>query len=113
MLDRRWRKGVEQGLGPIGDRLRRSASPPTLTGSVSYLATAVPSSGHFVAGRVDRGGVSDLLDGTIAAAAKRVHGRLFGLCADRARALLFGGIAWHLAALRRISRSACGAGARC
>jgi hypothetical protein len=23
MLDRRWRKGVEQGLGPIGDRLRR------------------------------------------------------------------------------------------
>src|SRR2546423_1099717 len=23
MLDRRWRKGVEEGLGPLGDRLRR------------------------------------------------------------------------------------------
>ena len=32
MLDRRWRGGVERGLGPVGDRLRRlGVSPDALT----------------------------------------------------------------------------------
>ena len=44
MLDRRWRKGVEQGLGPIGDRLRRmgvSADALTVFGLLASVATAV------------------------------------------------------------------------
>ena len=70
MLDRRWRKGVEQGLGPVGDRLRRlgiTADALTVFGLACSLATAVLiASGHFMwalAGLIVAG-VSDLLDGT-------------------------------------------------
>ena len=41
MLDRRWRKGVEQGLGPVGDRLRRlgiTADALTVFGLACSLA---------------------------------------------------------------------------
>ena len=52
MLDRRWRKGVEQGLGPIGDRLRRlgiTADALRSSASLCSVATAVLiASGHFV-----------------------------------------------------------------
>ena len=52
MLDRRWRNGVEQGLGPIGDRLRRlgiTADALTVFGLACSVATAVLiASGHLV-----------------------------------------------------------------
>ncbi|HEY5077677.1 MAG TPA: CDP-alcohol phosphatidyltransferase family protein [Acidimicrobiia bacterium] len=107
MLDRRWRKGVEQGLGPIGDRLRRlgiTADALTLFGLVCSLATAVLiASGHFVWAVVGLivAGVSDLLDGSIARGAGQAspRGAFFDSVTDRASdALLFGGVAWHLAA---------------
>ena len=44
MLDRRWRNGVEQGLGPLGDRLRR----------LGVTADALTVFGLLVLGR-DRG----------------------------------------------------------
>ena len=81
MLDRRWRKGVEQGLGPIGDRLRRlgiTADALTVFGLACSVATAVLiASGHFIWAVVALivAGVSDLLDGSIArGAARRVPG---------------------------------------
>jgi len=81
MLDRRWRKGVEQGLGPIGDGLRRigiTADALTVFGLACSVATAVLiASGHFIWAVVGLivAGVSDLLDGSIArGAARRVPG---------------------------------------
>ena len=50
MLDRRWRGGVERGLGPVGDRLRRlGVSPDALTvfGLIASAGAAVLiGSGH-------------------------------------------------------------------
>ena len=107
MLDRRWRKGVEQGLGPIGDRLRR----------LGITADALTVFGLAVLGR-DRGahrvrplhlggrrrspssGSSDLLDGSIARGSGQAspRGAFFDSVTDRASdALLFGGVAWYLA----------------
>jgi phosphatidylinositol phosphate synthase len=106
MLDRRWRKGVEQGLGPIGDRLRRlgiTADALTIFGLLCSVATAVLiASGHFVWAVVALivSGVSDLLDGSIARGSGQAspRGAFFDSVTDRASdALLFGGIAWHLA----------------
>ncbi len=106
MLDRRWRKGVEQGLGPIGDRLRRlgiTADALTVFGLVCSVATAVLiASGHFVWAVVGLcvAGVSDLLDGSIARGSGQAspRGAFFDSVTDRASdALLFGGVAWHLA----------------
>ena len=52
MLDRRWRKGVEQGLGPLGDGLRRlgvTADALTVFGLLCSVATALLiASGHLV-----------------------------------------------------------------
>ena len=52
MLDRRWRKSVEQGLGPVGDRLRRmgvTADALTVFGLLCSVATAVLiASGHLI-----------------------------------------------------------------
>jgi CDP-diacylglycerol--glycerol-3-phosphate 3-phosphatidyltransferase len=107
MLDRRWRKGVEQGLGPIGDRLRRlgiTADALTVFGLVCSVATAVLiASGHFIWAVVALAiaGVSDLLDGSIARGSGQAspRGAFFDSVTDRASdALLFGGVAWHLAA---------------
>jgi CDP-diacylglycerol--glycerol-3-phosphate 3-phosphatidyltransferase len=106
MLDRRWRKGVEQGLGPIGDGLRRlgiTADALTVFGLVCSVATAVLiASGHFVWAVValSIAGVSDLLDGSIARGSGQAspRGAFFDSVTDRASdALLFGGVAWHLA----------------
>ena len=106
MLDRRWRSGVEQGLGPIGDGLRRlgiTADALTVFGLVCSLATAVLiASGHFIWAVVALtvSGVSDLLDGSIARGSGQAspRGAFFDSVTDRASdALLFGGIAWHLA----------------
>jgi CDP-diacylglycerol---glycerol-3-phosphate 3-phosphatidyltransferase len=106
MLDRRWRKGVEQGLGPIGDGLRRlgiTADALTVFGLACSVATAVLiASGHFVWAVValSVAGVSDLLDGSIARGSGQAspRGAFFDSVTDRASdALLFGGVAWHLA----------------
>ena len=106
MLDRRWRGGVERGLGPVGDRLRRlGVSPDALTvfGLSPRPATAVLiGSGHHgwaVVG-VIVAGVSDLLDGAIARGSGQAspRGAFFDSVADRASdALLLGGCAWWLA----------------
>jgi CDP-diacylglycerol--glycerol-3-phosphate 3-phosphatidyltransferase len=106
MLDRRWRKGVEQGLGPLGDGLRRmgvTADALTVFGLLCSIVTAVLiASGHFlwaVLGIIVAG-VSDLLDGAIARGSGQAspRGAFFDSVTDRASdALLFGGCAWYLA----------------
>ena len=106
MLDRRWRKSVEQGLGPLGDRLRRlgiSADALTVFGLLCSVVTAVLiASGHLVWAVVGIivSGVSDLLDGAIARGSGQAspRGAFFDSVTDRASdALLFGGVAWYLA----------------
>jgi CDP-diacylglycerol--glycerol-3-phosphate 3-phosphatidyltransferase len=106
MLDRRWRSRVEQGLGPLGERLRRigiTADTLTVFGLLCSAATAVLiASGHLgwaVVG-VIVAGLSDLLDGTIARNSGQAspRGAFFDSVADRASdALLLGGTAWYLA----------------
>jgi CDP-diacylglycerol--glycerol-3-phosphate 3-phosphatidyltransferase len=106
MLDRRWRKGVEQGLGPLGDRLRRigvTADALTVFGLIMSVVTALLiASGHLVWAVVGVivTGVADLLDGAIARGSGQAspRGAFFDSVADRASdALLFGGVAWYLA----------------
>jgi CDP-diacylglycerol---glycerol-3-phosphate 3-phosphatidyltransferase len=105
MLDRRWRKSVEQGLGPIGARLRAmgvTADALTVFGLVCSIITAVLiASGHLwwaVLGIIVSG-VADLLDGAIARGSGQAspRGAFFDSVTDRASdALLFGGVAWYL-----------------
>jgi len=106
MLDRHWRKRVEQGLGPIGGGLRRlgvTADALTVFGLLCSIATAVLiASGHLIWALVGLivSGVSDLLDGSIARGSGQAspRGAFFDSVTDRASdALLFGGVAWHLA----------------
>ena len=106
MLDRRWRGGVERGLDPLGEQLRRiGVSPDALTvfGLLASVVTAVLiASGHHgwaVVG-VIVAGVSDLLDGAIARGSGQAspRGAFFDSVTDRASdALLLGGCAWWLA----------------
>jgi CDP-diacylglycerol---glycerol-3-phosphate 3-phosphatidyltransferase len=106
MLDRRWRGGVERGLGPLGERLRRiGVSPDALTvfGLLASAGTAVLIAtgyhGWAVVG-VIVAGVSDLLDGAIARGSGQAspRGAFFDSVADRVSdALLLGGCAWWLA----------------
>jgi CDP-diacylglycerol--glycerol-3-phosphate 3-phosphatidyltransferase len=105
MLDRRWRHGVERGLGPLGRGLRRLGIPAdalTVFGLLASVATAVLiASGHLawaVVG-VIVSGVSDLLDGAIARGSGQAspRGSFFDSVTDRVSdALLLGGIAWFL-----------------
>jgi CDP-diacylglycerol--glycerol-3-phosphate 3-phosphatidyltransferase len=106
MLDRHWRKGVEQGLGPLGDRLRRlgvTADALTVVGLLCSIATAILiGSGHLVWAVVGVivSGLADLLDGAIARGSGQAspRGAFFDSVSDRASdALLFGGVAWYLA----------------
>ena len=106
MLDRRWRGGVERGLGPVGDRLRRlGISPDALTvfGLIASAGAAILiGSGHhgWAVVAVIVAGVSDLLDGAIARGSGQAspRGAFFDSVADRASdALLLGGCAWWLA----------------
>ena len=105
MLDRRWRNGVERGLGPLGRGLRRLGIPAdalTVFGLLASVVTAVLiASGHLawaVVG-VIVAGVSDLLDGAIArgSGSASPRGAFFDSVTDRVSdALLLGGIAWYL-----------------
>ena len=105
MLDRRWRHGVERGLGPLGRGLRRLGVPAdalTVFGLLASVATAfLIGSGHFawaVVG-VIVAGVSDLLDGAIARGSGQAspRGAFFDSVTDRVSdALLLGGVAWYL-----------------
>jgi CDP-diacylglycerol--glycerol-3-phosphate 3-phosphatidyltransferase len=105
MLDRRWRHGVERGLGPLGAGLRRLGVPAdalTVFGLLASVATAVLiGSGHFawaVVG-VIVAGLSDLLDGAIARGSGQAspRGAFFDSVTDRVSdALLLGGVAWYL-----------------
>ena len=106
MLDRRWRHGVERGLGPLGRGLRRIGVPAdalTVFGLLASVATAfLIGSGHLawaVVG-VIVAGVSDLLDGAIARGSGQAspRGAFFDSVTDRVSdALLLGGVAWYLA----------------
>jgi CDP-diacylglycerol--glycerol-3-phosphate 3-phosphatidyltransferase len=106
MLDRRWRHGVERGLGPLGNGLRRAGIPAdalTVFGLLASVATAfLIATGHFgwaVLG-VIVAGVSDLLDGAIARGSGQAspRGAFFYSVSDRVSdALLLGGTAWYLA----------------
>jgi CDP-diacylglycerol--glycerol-3-phosphate 3-phosphatidyltransferase len=106
MLDRRWRAGVERGLGPLGERLRRvgvTADALTVFGLVASVATALLIAtgrlGWAVAGVVVAG-VADLLDGAIARGSGQSspRGAFFDSVADRVSdALLLGGVAWYVA----------------
>src|SRR5437016_8063630 len=106
MLDRRWRHGVERGLGPVGGGLRRLGIPAdalTVFGLLASVVTAfLIASGHLgwaVLG-VIVAGVSDLLDGAIARGSGQAspRGAFFDSVSDRVSdALLFGGVAWYLA----------------
>lgn len=106
MLDRRWRRGVERGLGPLGRGLRGLGVPAdalTVFGLLASVATAfLIASGHLawaVVG-VIVAGVSDLLDGAIARGngSASPRGAFFDSVTDRVSdALLLGGCAWYLA----------------
>ena len=105
MLDRRWRHGVERGLGPVGGGLRRLGIPAdalTVFGLVASVVTAfLIASGHLgwaVLG-VIVAGVSDLLDGAIARGSGQAspRGAFFDSVSDRVSdALLLAGTAWYL-----------------
>ena len=106
MLDRHWRAGVEKGLQPLGERLRRiGVTPDALTafGLVASAATAVLiASGHLVLGVVGIAvsGLGDLLDGAVARRTGQAtaRGAFFDSVADRVSdVLLLGGVAWYLA----------------
>ena len=106
MLDRHWRAGVEKGLQPLGERLRRiGVTPDALTG-FGLVASAVTAvligSGHLVLGVVGIAvsGLGDLLDGAVARRTGQAtaRGAFFDSVADRVSdVLLLGGVAWYLA----------------
>jgi CDP-diacylglycerol--glycerol-3-phosphate 3-phosphatidyltransferase len=109
MFDRRWRPGVEKGLGPVGSSLGRtgiSADHLTATGLVLAAACAVAvGSGHLGIGLflLVASAVPDVLDGAVAKAANRAspRGAFFDSVADRVSdSLVLGGLAWYLAARR-------------
>lgn len=107
MLDGRWRANVERGLEPIGKGLQRAGINPdilTIIGLACAVGTAfLIASGHLVIAvfGVIATGVPDILDGTVARHAGRAgpRGAFLDSVADRiADAVLFGGVAWFLAA---------------
>jgi CDP-diacylglycerol--glycerol-3-phosphate 3-phosphatidyltransferase len=106
MLDRHWRAGVERGLQPLGDRLRRIGVTPDALTAFGLVASAVTAvligSGHLVWGVVGIAvsGLGDLLDGAVArrTGQSSARGAFFDSVADRVSdALLLGGVAWYLA----------------
>ncbi|HCW00314.1 MAG TPA: CDP-alcohol phosphatidyltransferase [Acidimicrobiaceae bacterium] len=109
MLDGNWRTVVDRGLTPIGQSLQRAG----ISADVVTVIGILMASGASVAigmGNLRLGfmllvltGVPDALDGAVAKAAGTAssRGAYFDSVADRLTdALLFGGVAWHLATVR-------------
>lgn len=106
MLDGRWRAGVERGLGPVGDRLRKmgvTADALTVFGLLCSIGTAVlVATGHLgwaVLGIV-LAGLGDLLDGAVARGGGQAgpRGSFFDSVTDRVSdAVILGGVAWYFA----------------
>ena len=109
MLDGNWRDVVDRGLTPIGRSLQRtgiSADVVTVVGIAMATAAAVSIGlGYLRLGflLLVLTGIPDALDGAVAKAAgtSSQRGAYFDSVADRLTdALLFGGVAWHLASVR-------------
>lgn len=109
MLDGQFRANFEKGMRPIGQNLRRTGvTADHLTGVGVLMAAAAAVSIGF--GQLHLGllflvlcGVPDILDGAVAKASNTAspRGAFFDSVADRVSdALLFGGVAWYLAATR-------------
>lgn len=106
MFDGNWRSVVDRGLTPIGVSLHRagiSADFVTLFGIVmAIVATVAIGVGNLRVGFLFLilTGIPDALDGAVAKAAgvTSQRGAFFDSVSDRLTdALLFGGVAWHLA----------------
>ncbi len=106
MLDGNWRAVVDRGLIPIGRSLRRtgiSADVITVIGIMMATGAAVSIGlGYLRLGflMLVLTGIPDALDGAVAKASGTAssRGAFFDSVADRLTdALLFGGVAWHLA----------------
>ena len=107
MFDGNLRSAVDKILDPIGSflyRLKITADALTVTGILIAVAGAIViGRGHMFAGFICLllTGIPDALDGAVAKAAgtASVRGAFFDSVSDRVTdALLFSGIAWHLAA---------------
>ena len=109
MLDGNWREVVDRGLVPIGQSLQRTG----ISADVVTVVGIFMAGGASVAigmGNLRLGflllvltGVPDALDGAVAKAGGTAssRGAYFDSVADRLTdALLFGGLAWHLAHAR-------------
>lgn len=106
MFDGRFRAPIEKAVRPVGQGLRRTGMSPdhlTIVGLVIAAAAAVViGMGELQLGLlfVVLAALPDLLDGALAKAANVAsqRGAFFDSVADRVTdALLFGGVAWHLA----------------
>ena len=106
MFDGNWRATVDRGLIPIGQSLRRtgiSADVLTISGIVMAAAAAVAiGASYLTVGFVLMvlTGIPDALDGAVAkvSGTTSLRGAYFDSVSDRLTdALLFGGVAWHLA----------------
>ena len=106
MFDGNWRSAVDRSLTPIGHSLRRTGITPdsiTIFGIVMATVAAVTiGAGYLRIGLLFLliTGICDALDGAVARAAGSGSGRgaYFDSVSDRLTdALLFGGVAWHLA----------------
>jgi len=109
MMDGNWRTVVDRGLTPIGQSLQRtgiSADVVTVIGIIMATGASVAiGMGNLRLGflLLVLTGVPDALDGAVAKAAGTAssRGAYFDSVADRLTdALLFGGVAWHLASVR-------------
>lgn len=109
MLDGQFRTSFEKGMRPIGQNLRRTGiTADHLTGTGVVMAVGAAVSIGF--GQLHLGllflvlaAVPDILDGAVAKASGSAspRGAFFDSVADRVSdALLFGGVAWYLAATR-------------
>jgi CDP-diacylglycerol--glycerol-3-phosphate 3-phosphatidyltransferase len=106
MLDQRWRARVEQGLRPVGSRLRRAgitADQVTLVGLAASVFTGLAiAQGRFgwAAVGLAVSGLTDVLDGAVAKSGGTAgpRGAFFDSVADRVSdAVVMAGAAWYLA----------------
>jgi CDP-diacylglycerol---glycerol-3-phosphate 3-phosphatidyltransferase len=106
MFDGRFRAPVDRAVKPIGNGLRRTGMTPdhlTIIGLIVAMGAAVAiGAGYLRVGLllVVLAALPDLFDGALAKASNTSsqRGAFFDSVVDRVTdALLFGGVAWHLA----------------